>query len=143
MKKSILILAVTMFIAGAMFSGCQSSADKVQDARDNVETANQELDQAVKDSIREFKKESEAKISNYDQNIAELKAKIATMNKENKARYEKMLADLEQRNNLLKKKLADLKDDGVDQWAAFKREFNHDMDEIGKALKDLTIDNKK
>ena len=28
-------------------------------------------------------------------------------------------------------------------WESFKREFNHDMDEIGQALKDLTVDNKK
>jgi hypothetical protein len=28
-------------------------------------------------------------------------------------------------------------------WVSFKREFNHDMDEIGKAFEDLTIDNKK
>jgi DNA-directed RNA polymerase subunit N (RpoN/RPB10) len=27
-------------------------------------------------------------------------------------------------------------------WEAFKREFNHDMEELGKALKDLTVDNK-
>jgi hypothetical protein len=28
-------------------------------------------------------------------------------------------------------------------WESFKREFNHDMDELGQALKDLTVDNKK
>lgn len=28
-------------------------------------------------------------------------------------------------------------------WETFKREYNHDMDELGNALKDLTVDNKK
>jgi hypothetical protein len=28
-------------------------------------------------------------------------------------------------------------------WEKFKREFNHDMDELGKSLKDLTVNNKK
>jgi len=30
----------------------------------------------------------------------------------------------------------------AEEWETFKREFNHDMDELGKALKDLTVDNK-
>ena len=31
----------------------------------------------------------------------------------------------------------------AEEWKAFKREFNHDMDEFGKTFRDLTIDNKK
>jgi hypothetical protein len=143
MKKSIFTLAIIVFIAGAMFTGCQSSADKVQDAKDNVAAANQALNQAVKDSIQQFKKESAEKISNYDKNIADLKAKIAAVKKENKAAYEKKLTALEQKNIDMKKKLEAFKDDQIDQWNAFKREFNHDMDELGQAFKDLTVDNKK
>jgi phage-related minor tail protein len=143
MKKSIYILAAVILITGALFTGCESSADKVQDARDNVTTANLELKQAIKDSIQQFKLESEEKISLYDRNIAEFKAKIATANKENKARYEKVLADIEERNNTLKKKLSDFKDDETDKWSSFKREFNHDMDELGEAIKDFSVDSKK
>jgi hypothetical protein len=28
-------------------------------------------------------------------------------------------------------------------WESFKREFNHDVDELGQALKDLTVDNEQ
>lgn len=41
----------------------------------------------------------------------------------------------------MQKKMADYKADGKDSWAKFKEEFNHDMDELGKALKDFTIKN--
>ena len=137
------MLAITTFIAGSVLTGCQSSADKLQDAKNKVAAANQELNQAVKDSVQQFKKESLEKISNYDKNIAELKAKIAPAKKESKAKYEKTLADLEQKNNDLKKKLEEFKEDQISNWKSFKNEFNHDMDELGQALKDFTVDNKK
>jgi hypothetical protein len=38
-------------------------------------------------------------------------------------------------------KLADYQDDGQSEWISFKNEFNHDMDELGKAFKDLTVQN--
>jgi len=37
----------------------------------------------------------------------------------------------------------DYKQDGKENWEKFKAEFNHDMDELGKAFKDLTINNIK
>jgi len=35
------------------------------------------------------------------------------------------------------------KNDADSDWQSFKREFNHDMDELGHSLKDFTVDNKK
>ena len=52
------------------------------------------------------------------------------------------ISDLEQKNTDMKKKLDEYGMEGKDKWDAFKAEFNHDMDELGKALKDLTVDNK-
>jgi len=52
-----------VFILGIMLTSCLSSADKVQNAKDNVSKAKDELNQAVKDSIIQFKKESEEKIA--------------------------------------------------------------------------------
>ncbi len=53
-----------------------------------------------------------------------------------------------QRIERLEQKIADLKtrmneyEKNQTGWESFKREFNHDMDELGSALKDLTVDNK-
>ena len=64
MKKSIFYLAITTVMAAAMLTGCQSSGTKVdnaqqnvQDAKDKVLAAQQELSQAIKDSILTFKTE--------------------------------------------------------------------------------------
>ena len=40
-------------------------------------------------------------------------------------------------------KLDNYKVDASENWESFKREFNHDMSELGDALKDITVDNKK
>ena len=61
-----------------------------------------------------------------------------------KAKNEKKLAVLEQKNDNLKAKLADYKkDESKDKWTTFKKEFNHDMAELGKAFKDFTVKNTK
>jgi hypothetical protein len=143
MKKSIFILAITMFIAGTIFTGCQSSADKVQDAKDNVAAAKQELIQARIDSIKQFKKESAEEISHFEKSLAEFKAGIANQKKENKALYENKLAELEQQKSDLKRKLEEYNEDKIDQWNSFRAEFSHDMDELGKAFSDFTVKNNK
>ena len=50
---------------------------------------------------------------------------------------------MEQKNTDLKRRLDDYKQDGKENWEKFKIEFNRDMDELGKAFKDLTVKNVK
>jgi DNA anti-recombination protein RmuC len=152
MKNTILTLAVAVFMAGTMLTGCQSSAkkvenaeEKVQDAKDKVVEAKQELSQALTDSIQQFKKESEEKISANEKSIAKLKVRIAKEKKETRAKNEKKLAGLEQKNSNMKKRLDDYNynEGGRSKWASFKSEFSYDMDELGKALKGFTVNHHK
>ena len=39
MKKTIFMLAVTAFVAGAMLTSCQSSSEKVESAQEKVQDA--------------------------------------------------------------------------------------------------------
>ena len=150
MKMKIFTLAIATIIAGTLFTACKSSTDKIDNAKENVKDAEvkmveakQELNNAINDSVQQFKKESEEKISAFEKSITNLKIKLATGKEESKAEYEKKLASLEQKNNEMKKKLEDYKDNGQGKWSKFKSEFNHDMDELGNALRDLTVDNIK
>jgi len=140
--KRIMSVIVTVFIAGTMFVSCQSSAEKVDQAKENVVDAKQELNQAIKDSIVQFRKESAQQITAYEQSIADLKAKIATEKKDVKATYEKSLEELEQKNELLKTKLNDFKDEETDKWESFRDEFRKDMQDLGSAIKNFTVNNK-
>jgi preprotein translocase subunit SecF len=146
MKKTLFTLAVIAFIAGSIFTGCQSSATKVENAENKLLEAQQNLNQTRMDSMNEyleFKKISQDKIIAQEKSIAEFKIRIAKEKKENRDKYEKKLADLEQQNTDMTKKLEDYKLEGKDKWAMFKEEFNHDMEELGKALNDLTNKNIK
>jgi F0F1-type ATP synthase membrane subunit b/b' len=90
-----------------------------------------------------FKAEAEKIIATQEKNIDEFKAKLATEKKEANADLNEKLEELEKKNNELKNKLADYQDDGQDKWTSFKNEFNHDMNELGKAFKGLTKDDKE
>lgn len=150
MKKTILTLAIATLFVGGLITACQSSESKVENAEDNVmnaeeelDDANMELNQARRDSIQLWKEETVSKISANEQSIVELKSKIAIQKKENKAKYEERVAVLEQKNADLKRKLGEFTDDGKSDWQMFKDEFNRDLDELGRAFKDLTVKNNK
>lgn len=65
------------------------------------------------------------------------------MKKEAEIEYEKIINDLERKNDDLKAKISTYKDNSKDAWESFKREFSHDMEELGESLKDLSENNVK
>ena len=69
MKKTIFTLAIAMFMAGGILTGCQSSKTKVENAKDKVVEANQELNQARRDSIQQFKTETAERINNNEKSM--------------------------------------------------------------------------
>jgi len=136
-------IALATLIAGTVITACQTSEKKVETAKENVVEANVELKQAIKDSLRDFKLESEQKFSDYEKSIAELKISIAKEQKADRIRYEKELAVLEQKNKDLKTKLSDFNDDSQEKWSAFKTEFNRDMNDLGNSFKNLVTTKNK
>lgn len=54
-----------------------------------------------------------------------------------KANYDKKIAELEQKNSDIKKRMDDYKAKDKENWAAFKIEFSHDMDELGNSFSDF------
>lgn len=154
MKKIFFILAVTAFMAGTTLVGCKSttkeeiaSQEKVDDAEQNLKDAKDSLVVARKAATAEewqtFKNQTDSVISYNEAQIADLKMKMQKTGKSVDAKYQKNIDILEQKNKNLKTKIDTYKNDANSDWQSFKREFNHDIDEIGKAFKDVTVDNKK
>ena len=144
MKSLKFVLSAFILFAGSGLISCNSSAEKVEKAETEVKEANENLDEANAEylaDVEKFKAETNQKIADNAKSIADFNAKIATDKKEAKAEYKEKIAALELKNTDMQKKIADYKADGKDGWAKFKEEFNHDMDELGKALKDFTIKN--
>ena len=154
MKKIIFIPVVATLIAGTIFTSCQSWSQKQKAAQDKVQDARQDLNAARKNANevaqkaataeewKTFKSESELKIKENEIRINELIVKIAKPGKILDAHYERKINNLKQQNKDLTARLVAY-EKSQSNWESFKREFNHDMDEIGQALKDLTVDNKK
>ena len=154
MKKTIYTLALTTFMAGTVLVGCQTSTkkeeiakDKVADAREDVQDAKEELMDARKEATAEewkaFKDQTNATIHENEMRIADLKAKMKKTGNSIDAMYAKKVEELEQKNEDIKVKVETYKNDRNSDWESFKREYNHDMNELGDALRDVTIDNKK
>ena len=154
MQKSIFILTVTaILVAGITFASCETSAQKADSAQNKVEDAKADLKDAQKDANvaaqkaanaeewRVFKSEIEIKIKDNENLLAELKTKKKSSGKSLDATYTKSIEALEQRNKDLNARLMAY-DKGQSDWDSFKREFNHDMDELGNALKNITVNNK-
>ena len=141
-------------MAGAIFISCQSANQKQDAAQDKVQDAKQELNAAQKDANAAaevvataeewevFRNESELKVKDNETRIADLNVKMKKPGETFDAVYDKKITKLEQQNKDMRGMLAAY-DKSQTNWESFKREFNHDMDEIGQSLKDLTVDNKR
>lgn len=154
MKKSIFTLTVITCIAGTVIISCKpatkeekDSQEKVEIAKDNLEDAKDSLSVAKQTASDEewkaFKNSGDSIIRINDLRITGLKLKIKNTGNTIDTKYQENIAVLEQKNKDLKIKMDAYKNDVDSDWQSFKREFKHDTDEIGKALKDLRVDNKK
>jgi flagellar biosynthesis GTPase FlhF len=154
MKKSTYNLAITMLIAGSVFTSCESQAQKDEKEKNRIETEQKELNErkievnaaaqkvADAEDWKQFKAASELKIKENEIRIDELKLKKSKPGKMLDELYQNRIEALVTRNKELKERIYSYEKNQSD-WEVFKREFNHDMDELGKALKDFSVDNKK
>lgn len=154
MKKSILTLAAASLMFGTVTTGCKSNTEKEADAIENVQDATEDLNEVSQDvkldeqlaandeEWKIFKSETETKIAANETIINNLKAEMNKPGSKYDAVYAKNIELLEKKNANLRSRIADY-DKTRSDWESFKREFNSDMDELGKSLKDLTVDNKK
>lgn len=152
MKKAFnSITIVAVFIALTALAGCQMrpSTLEEQEAQAKVDSAKQDLKAAHETANAEdweaFKAQSEAKIRMNELSIADLKDRMTMSKRTDDALYIEKINKLEKQNEALKAKIKthDVTTDRKENWEAFKKEFNHDVDELGQALKDLTVNNEK
>jgi hypothetical protein len=141
-----LLSASLLVVSIALSTGCSTPAEKVENAQENVADANAKLATANAEylaDIEAYRKETAIKIAANDQSVIEFNARIKDDKKEAKEKYQERIKELNQKNSDMKKKMDDYKATGKDNWESFKKEFSHDMDELGKAFKDLTVKNVK
>lgn len=149
MKKIIYSIGAAC-IATLIFTACQPSTQKADETQADVESVKQDL-QDVKDDTKQnainianaaelkaYKSSSKTTIDNYETRIAQLNEEIKRSGRTIDAVYEERINALEQRNKDLKAKMEAYETNQSD-WITFKTEYDNNIDELGKALKDFTI----
>jgi hypothetical protein len=142
MKNRITMMALAVAAIGLISSSCTmaDSKNSAESAKEKAINSAQEMNQQIKDSMQLFRKETEKRIANYEKQMAELK--LDTKKKTN-SEYDKIMANIEQKNKELRKRLEEANDVNQTNWDKFKSEFNNDMKSIEEAFKNLTVDNVK
>lgn len=152
-KLSFNLVMALILMAGLVFAGCQSPQQKADSAQTQLQDAEQKLadaeqnksvaDQNAVDAEEweQFRIDTEAKITANEIRIAELRQKKKNSDNKLAAVYTERIDALEQKNMGMRTWMYDYENSKTD-WALFKREFNHDMDELGKSLKNPMVDNK-
>jgi len=152
-KKALYVsyLAIAI-IVGVIYSGCMSQTKKDEAARIKVENAKIDLIDAeieasgvalktvTAEEWKIFKSDSERKIKDNEVRILELKVQMNKPGKLLDPLYSKKIELLEEQNRGMRTRII-LYEKNQTEWETFKREFNHDLDELGKALKDVFTGN--
>lgn len=144
MKKIIFTLTASVLLTGAILTSCDFATEKIDNAKNNVNEANEDFSKAKEEYLvdfENFKKETAAKIEANNQKIAELNVRIEYAKKDVKAYSKEQIAIMEQKNIAMKQKLDAYEVNGKDNWETFKAEFIRDMNDLGEAFKNFTVKN--
>jgi len=126
-----------------ILAACSSSAEKVESAKEQVNQAQLDLnkaEEAYAKDVSDFRIAVNEKIVANEKEIAEIHIKLKTSKSKLAAEYQKRIVLLETQNEDLKTKITDYKADKRENWTNFKNEFQRDLDALGTALKNFTID---
>ncbi len=151
MKKTMFSFAVaaTMLVGTASLTSCSSPAQKEENAKEEVVDAQHDLAEAQQDAAQAtvqaateeewqaFKAETNAKIDANQALIGELrKRKRKADNEMTEDAYKAQIDGLQERNKQLRDRM-DAYESNKSDWATFRNQYNNDMDELGRSLRDL------
>ena len=116
-----------VILVGITISSCNNSPKAKEelliDAKQDLETAKDDLDEATSDSIVEFNKYKNSiqiKLAENEKVISDLKASIKDKDRKTQTLYYKQLENLQLRNAELKLKIETYKQGPSQKWELFK-----------------------
>jgi hypothetical protein len=136
---------IIALIGAALMIGCNSPSNKLDKAQYEVSEARKDLLDAQEDYKKQvaiFKEESAQKISENEQKIANFSLKNED-SIEKKLNTSQKLISFEQKNEELKMRMTTFEANEIDKWEAFKAELDHDIAELGLAIRDFANSNDK
>ena len=131
-----------------LLAACQTPEQKVVEAKENVANANQDLKEANRDARAQwqedwltFKRENDKDIADNERRIIDLRQQVRGVNTRYGATYNARIDELERRNNELRDRVDNCRDEGDAKWAEFKETAKRNMDNLKLLLSNVTIKN--
>jgi hypothetical protein len=152
-SKSCYFTNSVKFIATAvcltlLLSACQEPKETVGIAIEKVANVNRgpaetttEIRPAWQEAWVKFKRENDTDIAENERLITELRKDVGKANTRFRASYSVRIDELERRNNELRERTDNYRDEGDSKWAAFKYGSKRDMENLKALLKKTTIKN--
>jgi len=107
-----------------------------------VKDAKQKLNQALEEVINKIENKKK-EIKETQSNLVNDSESSSDFNLENiKSKYDEAMDALELRKNKIKKKIEEYNAEGTENWDSFKHKLNHDLEELGIALKGFVTKSK-
>jgi len=120
--------------------GCNTPTEKVENAEKEKESAERKLDYAnesLQKDITAYKKNVADKLDEQEKILLEFNDRITVQKSDAKKEYEQKIADLNNKNSDMKKKMAEFKASNHANWESFKTSYNSEMDELSFAFEEL------
>lgn len=138
---ALIIITITIISNCTLSNKKVEAQKKVQNAKHAVLNANLKRNLAMNDAILQFKNESAEKTITYEKQLVAFKAKTAYDKKETAIKYENKLAEIEQKNNDMIKRVSNYQDTsaGKDHFELFKYELSREMYEQSKSIQASNI----
>jgi hypothetical protein len=150
MKKDIIKhITVEGFASNSDLSNCEilekelnEAKAKLKLAKKDVKVAKGKLNLALEEVISNIENKKKG-IKETQNNLSDDSDSTSVLNSENlKSKLEESLVDLELKKDEIKKKIGEYEEDGSENWETFKHELNHDLEELGTALKSFATKTK-
>lgn len=130
---------------GLSLNSCYNSpAENKKAAENDVKKSNEALEKANQEyleDIAEYRSDVKIQIAHNDSLIKKHKETLAENGLSSDPYFMEQIENMENQNKELQDKMDNYKGEGKDNWTIFKEEYDHDMEELGKAIKDLVIKN--
>jgi cell division septation protein DedD len=145
------VVCLVLLSAGCSKHAEQKVADakgKVADAKEKVGEATEDLQSAQRDERSEwkqswlsFKNDFDKDLTDNEAGIAARRAEVEKIDAGNRSRYNASLDDAERKNNELRDRVNNYKDEGDAKWELFKTDTRRELDDLKATIKDISIKN--
>ena len=150
MKTRIILNLLLATLVSISISSCNKSPKakeaELNEAKQEVENAEVDLDEAKTDSVyafNKYKSSIQIKLVENEKVITDLKAKIKDKERKTQTLYYRQLENLQIKNTELKLKIENYKQGPTQKWELFKVDFNNELDDLGKSISNTAKNNMK